>query len=321
MPTSGNYNFTLNRDGIITLAFQLINVYDLQDTPSTTDINFAANLLNGIVKVWETEGIKLWKRKQGYLFPALNQSSYQLGSISGSDNCTNSYIATTIAVAAANNASTIALTSVTGMAVNDNIGIELDNGIRYWTTITAINTGTKVITLANNITNTAAVNNTVITYTTKLNRPLQLINATVLDLKSNNTESLIQLIGHDEYKAFPVKNTAGKPNNIYYDKQINNALPYSGTLYLFPTPNLVSWIITFEYLDSIQDFTNSTDTMDLPQEWLYPLAFGLAVELGYAYGKFIELEKIEPHAQQLKQALMNFDSDTESLQIRLNNDY
>jgi hypothetical protein len=57
--------------------------------------------------------------------------------------------------------------------------------------------------------------------------------------------------------------------------------------------------------------------MDLPQEWVYPILFNLACELAYSYGKFVELQQMQPKALMLKQALNEFDTDDEDTCIYL----
>lgn len=316
MATSGSYDFTLNRDAIITLAFQLINVYALDETVSNTDTTFANNILNGIVKLWQTEGTKLWKRRIGYVFTALNDYSYEVGSPSGADHCTNTYVSTTISSDEAASQTVLSLTSTSGMTASDFIGIELDSGTRQWTTIVSVDSSTQV-TITTALTGAAASGNTVVTYTSKLNRPLKIIRATVLDLNTL-TETQMQAIGFDAYFNMPLKTTSGSPNNFYYDKLTNNAIPSTGTLYLFPRPNNVDKIISFSYLDSIQDFDSSSNNADFPQEWLYPLAYNLAVELCPIYGKIQELQTLQPKADAFKAMINNFDSDSEDLNITFN---
>lgn len=320
MSTSASYDFNIQRDNIIKRAYQLINVYGFDDSVSTNDNNYAIDILNGMLKVWQVEGINLWKRKIGYLFTELNVASYDLGSVSGAENATNTYVSTTLSSDAALGASTVSLTSTTGMSASDFIGIELNDGSRQWTTISG-SPGSPT-TLVATLTAAASSGNTVITYTTKINRPLKLITGITIDLDSTNqTAAEMAPISHDEYLTIPVKSTAGKPNNFHYSKQLDNSLPYTGKLYLYPRPNNVNHIISFSYLDSIQDMDSSTNDLDLPQEWIYPVIVNLATELAYAYGKFQELQVLEPKAQQLKEIVKYSDADDEPITFHLKRKY
>lgn len=316
MSTSNSYNFSLNRDAIITKAFQMINVYDLVTIPSSDDITYASIILNMMVKTWQAEGIKLWKRKLGTLFPSIGQSCYQLGSVSGADNATLTYVSTTLFSNATNGASSLSLITAAGISANDFIGIQLDNGTRQWSIVSG-SPVSSTVTITDTLSSSASAGNSIITYTSKINRPLEILRSNTLDLFNSNTESQMSKISYDEYFDTPVKSISGRPNNFYYDRLINNAISYTGALYLFPTPSTVTDIIVFTYYDGIQDFDNSTDDADFPQEWYYAIVVNLAVELAYAYGKYPELDKLEPKAMLLKETLKSFDTDDEPLVFKM----
>lgn len=305
MSRSGTYTSTFTLNGLITAAFQLANIYQSEDTVSSADYNVALILLNSMIKDWEGDGIKLWKRRQAVLFTAKATNSYTLGS--SGQNCTNSFVNTTLTSAAAISATTLALVS-TGMTVGDYIGIELTAGTRQWTTIATI-PGSTSVTISTGLISAAALGNTVVTYTTKINRPLKITRANTYNLNTAS-ESIINMISYDEYFDLPIKTTAGKPNNFYYDKLLDN-----GVIYVFPTPSDVKEIVKFTYYDSIMDMTSTTDNFDFPQEWNHTILYNLTVELCYAYQKFVELDKYEVKANQLKQKAKQWDGDEESLKI------
>ncbi len=313
MTTSGTYTFNLNTSEMIALAFQEINVYSLNKTIDSDDYLYALKKLNMMVKSWETDGLKLWTRKQATLFPVLNQASYQLGNVSGSDHCTNSYTATTTSASAISTATAIVVTSSTGFTATNPIGIELSDGTRQWTTISSVVSTT--INLNAALTGAVASGNTVVTYTSKINRPLRCIRGTTLDLDNSSTETKMQFIGFDEYFDFPNKSSPGRPTNAYYDRLINNGVSYTGTLYLYNVPDNVNILPTFTYHNSLQDMINSTDSLDFPQEWFYPIVKNLAADLALPYGKITELQILQPQADKLKMTLENFDSDDTSLSM------
>lgn len=315
MSTSGSYSFNLNEMQIITRAFQLIGVYNTNDTIDQDDFTYATDTLNMMLKSWEIEGIKVWKRRQATLFPTINQNNYQLGSVTGADNVTTSYVNTTVSVSVALGASSITVTSASGFVIGMFIGLELDDNSRQWGTIS--NIVGNVITLSFTTTTTSAVLNTVVAYTAKINRPLRVLRATLCDLKNNKSEVPLMDISFDKYFNIPLKSMTGRPNNFYYDKQINGGITYTGTLYLFPQPFQSSTVLNFTYYDGIQDMLHSTDTTDFPQEWLYPVVVNLATELAYPYGKLTELQVFLPKAIEMKKAINDFDSDDESLTLTL----
>lgn len=305
--------FNLNKQAIITRALQTINVIDLNATPDDDEYTYASDILNLMIKKWEALGMNLWKRRLGYLFTADSDNTYSLGT--SGDHCTNSYVKTTLSAAEAAGQTTLSVTSSSGMAASDYVGIELTDGTRQWTTISSVPDSTSIIVNAA-LTGAAASGNTVVAYTSKINRPLRIIRATRLNLDTN-TETQLTCIGHDEYFNTPVKTQEGAPNNLYYDRLISGSTPYTGTLYLFPTPNDVNDVIVFSYQESLADITNTTDYADFPQEWGYALIINLACELAYHYGKYQELQMLQPKADKELEIVQRFDSDDAPIDINL----
>lgn len=313
------YSYSLTASELINMSLKMMNITSLPDAAESVDYNYCVSVLNMMLKSWSVEdGIRLWKRKQGAIFPSYNQNSYEVGSVSGADNCSlaNDYVATISSAAASVGGNTITLTTVTGMSVSDNIGIELDDKSRQWTTIINIDTGTLVVTLNDVLTDDVTSGNTVITYTNKINRPLEILRATVLDLSSNTEISLMKLT-YDDYFDLPIKALNGRPVNFYYDRAINNALPYTGTLYLYLNPDSSKYIIQFSYSDAIQDIAGPSDSLDFPQEWYLTIATNLAVTLSlFGYGKLVEADATRQLAEQLKNKLRSADSDDEYLSFK-----
>lgn len=62
MATSGNFDWTLSRDGIIKAALQKLGVIQSGDgnDPTATQITDAATALNLMVKSWQNKGVFLW---------------------------------------------------------------------------------------------------------------------------------------------------------------------------------------------------------------------------------------------------------------------
>ena len=301
--TSYNFNLTLN--DLVTTAYQQCNIYQAGDAISSEDYNLAVLLLNAMILDWEKDSIKLWKRRQGVLFTQNKQNAYAMGATG--DNTCNTFVQSALTTLVSSGTS-LTLVS-TGMTIGDYIGIKLDNGNRQWTTIATIPNSTSV-TISNAITSQASINNSVVSYTTKINRPLRILRGTVYDM-TNGSEQVIDFdTSYDAYLDQPQKNTAGRPNVGYYDKLLDN-----GVVYLFPTPNVVDQIIKFTYQDSLLTMINSNDNFDFPQEWFMTLLYGLIVELLYSQKMFIELQAYEPKAEKLKAKAATWDGDEQSLKI------
>lgn len=107
----------------------------------------------------------------------------------------------------------------------------------------------------------------------------------VVEVRRRNIASQIDVPlmqwSQEEYLAQPNKSVASIPTAFYYNPQAT-----AGTLYVWPAPS-TSTASDFElqitYLRKIQDFDNSNDDADLPQEWLQALTYALAEQLAIKY--------------------------------------
>ena len=274
MASSGSTNFTINRDQIISLAGLGAGVLGIGRVASAEDTNTASRLLNLIVKQWmgKTDfapGLKVWTRKRGYLFPALNTASYSLGP-SGT-HATASYSSTTLSAAEAIGQTTLSVTSTTGMTAADYIGIRCDDNSIHWTTIVSAGAGpTVVITTA--LTVAAASGATVYWYTTKLQLPLDVLSLRRKDTSGNETP--LSPMAFMEYEEGMLrKNLDGDPSRYLYERG-----PINGTLYLDYEPTDTSEVYLLTFLRPTEDFDAATDTPDYPQEWERALVGQLSID-------------------------------------------
>ncbi len=296
MATSGTITYRADRNTLIKGALRLCSAYDPENSagPSTNQITFAAEALNMLIKKWEALGLQLWERKWGVIFPRVDQGVYSLGTPGpAGDHATlasplgyGDFVNTTLSAAAASGATTVTLTAITSgsstgisvftAATTHNIGVELDSGDLQWTTINgALSTNTATLTTA--LTGAAASGNRVFVYATKLTRPLRILDGYVRQL-SNNSDIPINLIPRENYNRFGIKTSTGQPVQLYYDQQSN-----SGLVYIYPVFSNVDQLLFIEFQKAIDDFTNSTDDFDLPQEWNEALKFNLALAIAPEY--------------------------------------
>src|SRR3990167_1366698 len=274
MATSSSTNFNQTRDNIISDALSLLGILRKGGTAGSDEISFASNILNKMIKAWQASGVNLWSEDEGVLFLTNDKNTYTLSATG--DKASNENIKTELSAAGGASATTITVDSVTDMATSDNIGVELDDNTIHWTTISAINTTTKVITLAAGLASAAAVDNNVYVYTTILNRPRDILQ--VRYKYDDGKERELRSLGRNEYFALPDKDTNAPPTAYYFSPQLN-----SGKLYLWPTPDDVSDRILFTYIRTLEDFDAAGDNPDLPQEWLETLTYNLAVRLAPSY--------------------------------------
>lgn len=307
MATSGSRDFSLTRNNIVKRAFNFINIYGPSDTIDSGDQDLALDLLNMIVKSWNAELRQTWNRQNATIFTAYQDAQYDLSSTG--DHWTKSYVNTTIGSSGeALGQTVLTVVSSTGMTASDYVGIELDDGTRQWTTIVSVDSATQ-ITVTASLTAAAAAGNTVVAYTTKADRPLEILTAVWKDLTATTETKLEQLL-YEEYQYITDKTTDGPPSCFMYHPQLT-----TGKLWLWPRPNNVDYILNITFQESAEDFDSQSDSADFPQEWEYPLIVNLSAALCFPYGRYPEMDKIKQEAMMLKAIALNFDTDNTSVLI------
>ena len=283
MTTSGSVDFSVTRANLIQLAYQHIGVLGEGESPSTNQTTEAALLLNMIVKHRETDGMPLWALKRGYCLPTADVSSQDMYSSGG--NITDSYVSTTTSAAAISGASTIVVTSATGIAASYYIGILLDGGDMQWTTVNGALSGTTV-TLTATLTGAVASGNRVYAYQTKSNEALKITDAWLL-YTTGSTRVPMQIDSRSEYFSLGNLTSEGTPNRIYYDRQLT-----LGTLYFYPRFQGGDNVIEFSYHRPYEDFDATGDTPDFPQEYYLSIMLELAFFLGPKAGLDLNERKL-----------------------------
>lgn len=81
MARSGSVDYTLTRDTLIQMAFELIKVGVEGETLSSDDITIANRVLNVMIKAWHTHGLQLWKRNLITIPLTASTSTYTIGRV------------------------------------------------------------------------------------------------------------------------------------------------------------------------------------------------------------------------------------------------
>lgn len=270
MATSGSYDYSVTASDIITEALEQIGVLAAGESVTSEDQTSCLRTLNMMVKQWSgnfdfAPGLKAFSRKHGYVFLQKNQGSYSLGP--SGDNASLAYVTTTMRIAAATSATTLEITSSAGMTAADKIGIELDSGSIYWTTISSI-TDADTIVIAAGLTSASAIGRRVFTYTTKLIRPLYIENCVIRDTSGNDV--IMYEMTKDYYENIPVKGTDASPTYYRYDNTLTN-----GTLNIDVEPNDVTKVLRLTFIAPAEDYDLITNDVAYPQEWFLPIVLGL----------------------------------------------
>jgi hypothetical protein len=289
MTTSGSVDFSMNRDEIITAALENIGMHATGETIAAEDIVFCSKRLNMMVKAWMAQGIHLWAMKEATLFLSVGTQSYSLGATG--THCTDTYVHTTLTADAASNATSIAITSASGMSASDNIGIVLDDGTIHWTTISG--TPGTTTTIASGIASAASSGAVVFAYTTKINRPQRIQSAYRRDI--SNADIPVRMISREEYADLSNKLSSGKVIQAYYDPQLTN-----GVLHVWPAPDIATDVVRFWYERILEDFDAVTDTPDFPIEWAEALVASLSHRIAPSYGVSLQERQLLLQDAQMK---------------------
>ena len=165
--------------------------------------------------------------------------------------------------------------------VGDPIGIELDNDTLHWTFIAgALSTTPSLVTA---LTAAAAVDNHVYSYTSKAPRPVEIIECRLH--RADDIEVPLIAGGRQDYARLSNKTSTGTPNQVFYDKQLDE-----GVLYVWLVPTDMQDYIKLSAKLPIQIMENLTDDFEVAQECLLLIAWNLAVLIYPKYhdGRFID---------------------------------
>lgn len=291
MSTSGSFNFTVSRDNLISDALQYIGALGEGESLTSTQQTEGARLLNMLAKLRAADGMPLWAIKRGTILPFTGASS-----IATNSHVVTFYDSTTLAADAVSSATALTISAAGTIADSDNIGIELDNGDMFWTTVSA-GGGTTSLTIASGLTSAAGSGNRVYAYTAstdRIQRPLFIYEANMLQVTDNTSWSL-RLVSRDEYFSLGSRTSEGVPNQLYFDSILGtdvadptSASTWYSNFYVYPRFVDGKKVIEFSYQRPLEDFDSSTDIPDFPQEFYLPLMIELAALMGPKHGVSIE---------------------------------
>lgn len=269
MATSGSSDFAVTRNDILRAAARKINAVRGNAVMGTQMISDFSQALNAMVKQWQVEGLHVWTVTEATLFPQVGQIQYPLSTAVSSANATQQYAQTEISADEALNQTVISVSSTSGIANGNKIGITLDSGRLHWTTVAGVPTTT--VTIADPLPDSASAGKLVFAYANKIVRPLKIVDARSYDPVSRE-ETPIDIIARHDYRQLSNKWSLGTQNQLFYDPQLT-----AGLLWLYQSGATVGNLVNFTWHRPIQDFDAAGDNPDLPQEWIQTLIFNLAV--------------------------------------------
>ena len=285
MGVSNSYNFAVTRDQIIATAMLNLGVLGEGENPTAQEASDCAFSLNLLVKQWMGKqdfapGLKMWSRQRGDLFLGNTKFQYELGP--SGDNWAagvtggslgQTYNQTTLSAAEAIGQTVLSVVSTTNINNGDYIGIQCDLDL-FWTTV--VSTGVGTVTITDALTTAAASGAYVFNYTTKQQRPLEIV--TVLRRDIYNQDTPVRLLTVQDYENLPSKTDTtfqSDPQAVYYESQLDE-----GQLYLdVGGAQDVTKHLHIVFLRPIMDFDSATDAPEYPQQWYRALCWGLAKDV------------------------------------------
>ena len=277
MATSGSYDYTIKRDIFIKDCLVDLGVHPEEDTVPSAANEHASRKLNLLLKAFQGKGLNLWKAKRATLLLQKSQRSYNLGPSGDHFFLESEMVETTMRIAGITNDTILQVTSTTGMVAADYIGVELDSGSMHFTTIQSI-TDSDTLVLTAGMPSASAVGSVIYTYTTKAQRPLNIIEAWRRTEDDTDTP-IIPPISREEYARQGDKFTAGTINRIYYDPQLTN-----GVLYVLQPASVVSDTLEMWVHYPVEDMDSALNDFDCPPEWLLAIQLNFQLLLCPKYG-------------------------------------
>lgn len=323
MTTSGTSTFNLNRNQIILSALRKIKAIASGEVPDAQTVQDCSDQLNTLMKSLEATGLHLWTEAEAGLFLQPGQNAYYFGAINPitglTDHAAEVYAPTTLLTAAASGASAVTVASAGSILTTYNIGIVLDSGSIFWTTVNGV-AGTTVTLLAPT-TGSAAAGNQVYTYQNNIVRPLRIVSARRRSMTSAPNYLDTQMIGLSriDYRNMPNKFANGVITQWFYDPR--GGANATGRIFLWPTPSDVTSTVSFTWLRPIQDFLSAANSPDMPQEWLDALVWNLAYRMAPEYDcPPAQYSMVKEQAAMTLQNAMGFDREPESYFFGFNAD-
>lgn len=274
MATSGSYDFNLTGTNIILEALELIGKAGTGMSVEPEDQATCLRTLNMMVKALQAESVGLWKNVEGNLFLSDGGYSYDIGPTG--DHCSVTAYKTEIYATSDLGDSSVTVDEDENITDGDYIGIELEDGTLQWTTVDGT-PASNIVGLDDVLTDDVTVDSHVYNYTTKIQRPVEIIEARVV--RSSGYEQPISIKSRDEYMRLSNKSSEGSVNQVYYDPLLTN-----GKMWVWQACGDVKEYIKFTCRIPIEDFDAASNDPDFPQEWLLALSYGLAVLVAPKFG-------------------------------------
>ncbi len=322
VPSTASWNPTITQ--LIAEMYRDLDIIADDEEPTAAQYNTALFKASSMVKSLQATGIHVWTEEEAILFLQPYQARYTLGSSTTADNAhccdADRWTQTSLSASLSAAATVIPVTLSTGMLVSDKIGIALDSGVTFWTTVTVI-AGNNV-TVADALPSSASNGNLVVDYppAAQIGRPLKVPRARYLTYANSsgmsnpgpgNLENPMTILSRQEYMDLPQKQAPGVPTQWFYTPQLG-----LGYFYIWPVPTNSAYGVRFTWYRSIADLLVPTNTLDFPQEWATPIRWLLANEMktGYSLSPS-KATQVTDNAAHWLEVVSGWDKESEPIQF------
>jgi hypothetical protein len=276
MATSGVTDNLTTRNQIIRHAARLCGALRQGESLGAAKIADFEYALNAMVSHWEADGLHVWTVTEGVLVPQVDQASYATSTDTDRFALDTDFFVSLLTADTASGGSTLTIADTTDVAVNDKVGVVLDDGTVFWTTLASKNS--TVLTLNDALTDDVSIGAPVMSYTTALPAPIKVTDARLYNLTSGSVTP-ITLDARIDFRMLSQPNASGRISRLFYDKQLN-----FGRMHTWQVPDVVEDVIKFTHWRRIEKFESAGDNPDLPQHWTLCLGFNLAKLMAVEYG-------------------------------------
>lgn len=272
--------------------------------------NLFLTQINLVVMEMITQGLHINTYKTGTLFLQPQQETYVIED----EYATNLYYKRQLTNDVAAGDIVMPVDNAVTVTVGDYIGVTLDNGYLFWTTVFAKDVINKTVTLSDVIPSAATTGNYLLNYTTQIRQIKRIHQFWRTDSYVNDVP--ITMISRQEYDVLPYKTASvasGLPSQAYYDR----SLP-KGTLKLWTPPQNATYIVNFWYECVAAQMMVATDLLDFDPTYLPAVIKWTAYRLGNTFGISTErYQRIKAEAEELMESALSFDDEQTPVKISL----
>jgi hypothetical protein len=310
MTTSGITKFSMTAQKIVQKAFSKIGVKIAEQDLQPHEYQDGQDALNLMIKSFGAQGLHLWSKDEAIVFLDVGKTDYILGA-SGDKACQfDDFVGTTTTANQVLNDDVIPVVSTAGMAVNDNVGIQMDDKTRFWTTIKSVDSATQ-ITLYAVLPSASTLGNTAFTFTTLIQRPKRILSFRRKTYADDN-EIPVSAWSRNQYFNQVNKHSQGTVVNCYYSPRLTD-----GRLYVWQTASSVNDLVRFTFERPLEIITSSIQTIDFPEEWQEAVIYSLAARLTDDYDTPpAKMQSVNAKAIQFLDDLLGWDEEMESINLQ-----